>query len=157
MSEPEASRWKSGLSSVLFFLFLSVLPACHPGGDDSGNPAVYVGAWTYADDTISSNCPAGDVTTGTTYPGGTLTVAQSGNGLQVTDRDGCNAMFTIDGSTATAVAGQMCTTDNGETVNITSWTIFVYDAQILWNQRTISRTSSAGTACNVSVSATVHQ
>jgi hypothetical protein len=143
----------------VFFLFSMVLavPACNPGGDDSGNPSGYVGTWTYIDEGTQSTCPAGDVTTGISYPEGTLVVAQSASGLTATDRDACSATFAINGSTATAQSGQSCTTANGETVTIDAWTIFVYDAHNLWNERTISRTPSVGSTCTVSVTATVRQ
>jgi hypothetical protein len=142
--------------SVVFATMVAV-PACNPGGDDSGNPAVYVGSWAYEDESTQSTCPAGDVTTGLSYPGGSLVVAVAASGLTATDRDGCNATFTIDGSTATAQSGQTCTTANAETLTIDSWTIFVYDAQHLWNERRIGRTSSAGSTCSVSTVATVVQ
>ncbi len=155
MPRPKGPR---NAASYLFPLFLlPAVAACHPGGDDGGNPAGYVGTWTYSDDDITSTCPAGEVTRGLLFPGGTLVIAQSGTGLSSVDRDGCSATFTIAGSTATAQSGQSCTTSNGETVAITSWTIFVYDTQTLWNERTISRTSSAGSPCSVSSTATVHQ
>lgn len=147
---------RNAVSHLPLLLVLSV-SGCHPGGDDSGDPAGYVGAWSYGDATTTSTCPASDVTTGLSYPGGTLDITQSGSGLTAVDRDGCSATFTISGSTATAQSGQSCTTSNGDTVAITSWTIFVYDPQTLWNERTTSRTSSAGSSCTVSVVATVHQ
>jgi hypothetical protein len=144
-----------GLKCVVVMSFLSTALACHPGGDDSGDPAGYVGTWTYNDAVTNSTCPATDVITGLAFPGGALVITESGGGLNAVDRDGSSAMFTIDGSTATAQSGQTCQTSNGEIFNIVSWTIFVYDAQILWNERTISRTSSAGSSCSVSVTATV--
>ena len=146
-----------GLRVSSVFSMLLAVSACNPGGDDSGDPSGYVGTWTYSDESTQTTCPTGDVTTGLSYPGGTLVVAQSAGGLAATDRDGCSATFAINGSTATAQGGQSCTTADGDTATIASWTIFVYGAQELWNYRTIDRTSSVGSACSVSIVASVYR
>ncbi len=131
-----------------------VLTACEKDGDPSGDPTTYLASWVYDHDRTTSNCPASDVMTGNFVRGGVLAVSEnSSGGLLATDRDGCTASFHIDGSTATAASGQSCTTQNGETVMIDSWTLFLYSANILWPERTVSRTGSDGASCNVTIAA----
>jgi hypothetical protein len=144
----------SSKGSLLFgwIAVLVSLSGCANGGDASGDPATYIATWTYSHDETTSNCA--DVETGLFWRAGQLIVsaATTGQGLVASDRDGCTATFSIDGSTASlAPSGQSCTTPAGDTLQLEAWSLYLYDQNTLWPKRTVTRTDSTGAACQVTV------
>jgi hypothetical protein len=128
---------------------------CADGGDPSGDPAAYLGSWSYSHDWTTSDCPAGQISTGFFWRGGPLVVSTADGGqLQVLDRDGCSATFQIQGSTARLwPQGQSCTLSTGESLQIDAWTLYLYSPATLWPARTITKSEPDGQACQASMTA----
>jgi hypothetical protein len=122
-------RMTSGLRSLaVVVVVLAGLALGVTGCDDKGGADKFVGTWTYAG-AINANC-IGTPVDPIDLTGETVTITSTDSThVSVALGTLCTVTFNVDGSTATAAAGQTCSFNipgiGPATVMITKWTLTV--------------------------------
>jgi hypothetical protein len=104
---------------------LTLAPSCGGGGDQTTK---FVGQWTFASGTLTPVCPVAGLPN-FDLKGLNVTFQKVDNStISLTLNTTCVVKFTVSGSKATAVAGQMCGLDLGaplgmQSIAVTTWTL----------------------------------